>query len=168
MGRWDRGEVQAHVGPVHRVETAFGTYWCESDDLLVDSPRREELLVPGARIWGLWLDGRWYSGAVDGVQGPLRHVAWDDGDRMWIEARNLVLLSVEPPPPQVGRRVLAPRWDGGYEPGTVEQVEGEKFRVVFADGEDVCLAAEDLQTFPPCPFLDGPLPGGPPGQGGGA
>ena len=154
MERWDRGEIEAHVGFIHRVATSFGVYWCEPDDILADSPRREELFVERARVWGLWLDGRWYPGTVDGIQGPLRHVTFDDDDRMWTEARNLVVMAVESPPPRVGKRVLAPRWDGQYDAASVEQTEGGRYRVAFEDGDEAWFGADDLKTFPPNPFLD--------------
>ena len=154
MLRWDKGEVQAHQGMIHRVETPYGTCWCETDDLLPDSPARAGGLTQGTRAWGLWLDGRWYPGTIDAIEGPLRRMVWDDGDIMWIETRTIVLMAVPAPPPQSGKEALAPRWDGRYESATVEQAEGRRFRVVFADGEEAWVAKEDLRTSPPNPFLD--------------
>jgi hypothetical protein len=154
MSRWDRGEVHGHLGAIHRVETAYGTFWCEAQDLLADSPERESRLVLGARVWGLWIDGRWYPGTVDGEQGSLRHVTWDDGDSMWTEARNLVLRVASRRAPRVGDHVLAHRWDGHDAMGTVEEEEGGRVRIAFADGEEGWVPAESARVYPSNPFLD--------------
>ncbi|MBI4605857.1 MAG: hypothetical protein HY721_28155 [Planctomycetes bacterium] len=154
MDRWEPGEVVAHVGPVHRVETRHGVSWCESDDMIPESPQRQALLVPGARVWALWADGRWYPGTVDGVQGPLRHVTWDDGDSMWLEAGHAVVMALDASPARVGARVLAQRWDGEHQRGTVEQRDGDRFLVAFSDGEEAWVPAGDIKADPPSPFLD--------------
>ena len=159
MRRWDRGEVHGHVGALHRVETAYGTYWCEAQDLLADCADRESRVALGARVWALWIDGQWYPGTIDGQEGNLRHVSWDDGDSMWTEARNLVLLVVSPRLPRVGDRVLAQRWDGHAEIGTVEELEGGRVRVAFADGEESWMPAGSTKTSPVNPFLDDPVSG---------
>jgi hypothetical protein len=154
MGRWEPGEVKEHVGPIHRVETAFEDYWCEADDLLAESARRNDLLVMGTRVWGRWLDGFWYAGTIAGVQGSLlRRVEWDDGDNMWTENRNLVVMAIQAVTVDVGKVVLAPRWDGRYESAKVESVEGHRFRVVFEDGDEAWAGEEDVRTFLPNPFV---------------
>ena len=112
MSCWEKGEVTAHVGKVHRVETSYGVFWCEMDDLLVESPERLSGLTIGARVWALWVDGRWYPGTIDGSEGSLRHVAWDDGDNMWLEASHAVPMRGPAEEAAVGARVIARRWDG--------------------------------------------------------
>lgn len=151
---WMTGEVQRHEGPLHQVRTASGGYWCEADDLLPDLPGWEHDLNEGARVWALWLDGRWYPGTVDGRQGRIRHVTWDDGDAMWLEPTYLVLLAAEATAPEVGSVVVAQRWNGEHQPARVEQQEDDRYRVVFADGEESWVSEEDLITFPPNPFRD--------------
>jgi len=154
MGRWDQGEVEGHQGPIHRVSTSYGVYWCEADDLLPDSPRRQELLVKGTPVWALWLDGRWYPGTVSGIEGPLRQISFDDGDRMWMEARSLAVMVIQSSAPHLGQSVIAPRWNGQYEAATVELAEGERYRVLFQDGDEAWFGVEDLKSLPPCPFHD--------------
>jgi hypothetical protein len=153
MAVWFPGEVTAHQGALHQVTTRAGDYWCEVDDLLPASEEREPALAHGVRVWALWLDGRWYPGTVDGCQGSLRHVRWDDGDRMWLPAGHAVVLAAEPDGPQVGQVVMAPHWNGEVQPARVEQEEDQRFRVVFADGEESWVSGDELQTFPPNPFL---------------
>jgi hypothetical protein len=151
---WLTGEVIGHEGRLHQVRTPPGVYWCEADDLLPDAPGREHDLEDGARVWALWLDGRWYPGTIDACHGRLRHVTWDDGDSMWLEPGHLVLLVTEAGDPEVGNVVVAQRWNGEYQPARVEQQDGDSYRVVFADGEESWLSADDLSTFPPNPFRE--------------
>jgi hypothetical protein len=151
---WEAGEVQSHADFLHRVHTPSGDYWCELDDLLPDSDERAQMLAQDTRVWARWINGRWYPGTIDGSQGPLRHVAWDDGDAMWLETSHMVLLAGEAGEPQVDSFVLARRWDGDFEPARVEQQEGDQFRVVFGDGEEAWVTGDDVQTFPANPFLD--------------
>lgn len=153
MMYWEHGEVVAHAGPLHRVRMNLGEFWCELDDLVPASPERERSLGDGARVWARWLDGRWYPGTVDGRQGPLRHVTWDDGDAMWLDPLFMVLL-VKEGTPQVDTIALAPRWDGEYQPARIEQQEGVRYRVVFQDGEEAWVTADELRTLPAYPFLD--------------
>src|SRR6516164_5650913 len=74
---------------------------------VVARPRRGETLTPDTRVWAMWLDGRWYPGRVDDVEGPLRHITWDDGDSMWLDANAVVPLIVETGRPKEGALVLA-------------------------------------------------------------
>lgn len=150
---WAPGEVVAHLATLHQVRMSQGEFWCEGDDLLPESTERESNLEEGDRVWARWLDGRWYPGRIDNTQGPLRHVTWDDGDAMWLETLQVVKL-VKEGSPQVDTFVLAPRWDGEYQPARIEQQEGARFRVTFQDGEEAWVGKEELQAFPACPFLD--------------
>src|SRR5262245_53756104 len=154
MTFWDTGEVLGHSDFLHRVRTPSGDWWCETDDLLPESPARAEDLVRDTRVWARWVNGRWYPGTVDACQGPLRHVIWDDGDAMWLGPSHLVVLVAEAAEPQVDSFVLARRWDGDEEPARVEQQDGDRYRVVFSDGEEAWVTADDVQTFPANPFLD--------------
>jgi hypothetical protein len=130
-------------------------FWCDAYDLLAESPERTRRLHNGTRVWALWLDGRWYAGTVDALEGNLRHVTWNDGDSMWLEPSQIVLLVREAGPPQVDTIVLAPRWDGDYQPARVEQQEGRRFRVVFfSDQEEQRVEREEIRTFPANPFHD--------------
>lgn len=151
---WLTGEVVGHEGSVHQVKTPSGTYWCEANDLLAETPERERALVEEARVWALWLDGRWYPGTVDRCQGRLRHVTWDDGDAMWLEATHLVLLAAEAGAPEIGNVVVAQRWNGEYQPARVEQADGDSYRVTFPDGEEAWVSEGELSTFPPNPFRE--------------
>lgn len=152
MSVWMPGEVVAHQGPLHQVNTRAGQYWVESDDLLAESVDREKVLEDDTRVWALWLDGRWYPGTIDKMQGPLRHVTWDDGDAMWLDAYQTVVLAAEAEPPEEGSMVIAKRWDGEFQPARVEQKEGLRYRVAFSDGEEATIPGDDLYTFPPSPF----------------
>ena len=154
MPLWMTGEVAGHQGQIHRVATRSGDYWCEAEDLLPDSPERARELTPGSRVWALWLDGRWFPGTVDAVEGTLRHVTWDDGDSMWLEGHQVVLLVKEKQAPEVGTVVVAQRWDGDFQPARVEAEEDGQFRVVYPDGEEAWVDEEKLQTFPPNPFRE--------------
>ena len=136
MPLWMSGEVTGHQGQVHRVTARSGEFWCEAEDLLPDSPERARELTPGSRVWALWLDGRWFPGTVDAVEGTLRHVTWDDGDSMWLEGHQVVLLVKEKQVPVVGTVVVAQRWDGDFQPARVEAEEDGQFRVVYPDGEE--------------------------------
>ncbi len=154
MTIWVVGEVTEHLGRLHLVRAREGDYWCELDDLLPESPRRDRELEEDGRVWALWLDGRWYPGRIDGREGRVCHVIWDDGDAMWLDSVNVVPLSLEYAPPRVGNVVAAPRWDGEYQAARVEQCDEGNCRVVFGDGEESWVSADDLSTFPPNPFLD--------------
>ncbi len=154
MRVWMIGEVMAHQGRLHQVKTRSGDYWCEPDDLLPESAEREQALLDGTKVWALWLDGHWYPGMVDDCQGPLRHVTWDDGDSMWIDAYQAVVQAAGAEPPSVGGVVVAKRWDGEYQPAQVDQRDGARFHVVFRDGEEAWVPGDDVYTFPPCPFQD--------------
>ncbi len=154
MQCWERGEVQGHLGVLHRVGISYGVYWCEAEDVLPDAPEREMLFTEGARVWALWVDSRWYPGTIVAVQGPLRRVLWDDRDSMWMEARNMVLLAAPAGAPKVGERVLARRWDSSTDSGTVEEEDGGRCRVVFSDGEESWVPAEQVSALPVNPFVD--------------
>jgi len=152
---WLQGEVTGHQGRLYQVRTRMGDHWCDADDLLPDAPQRDEALTPGTRVWALWIDGRWYTGNIDGSEGRLRHVVWDDGDSMWLEPGQLVVLAVENQEPKVGHVVVAPRgWNGEKQPARVEQADGDGCRVVFGDGEEATVDLDDLITFPPNPFVE--------------
>jgi hypothetical protein len=151
---WMTGEVAGYEGAIHKISTKSADYWCEADDLVPESGERSQSLVKGTRVWALWLDGRWYPGTIDAVQGPLRHVTWDDGDAMWLEAFQAVILAAEAGPPEVGSIVIAQRWDGDFQPARVEGEEDGKFRVTYPDGEEGVVDEDDIKTFPPNPFRD--------------
>jgi hypothetical protein len=153
MNRWDPGEVMAHCGRLHQVAAGSIRVWCEIDDLVPAWPERD--LAVGNRVWARWLDGLWYPGAIDAAEGPLRHVAWDDGDQMWLEPQYMVTMAVEAEAPEVGISVMARRWNGEYEAAVVEEKTGARFRVRFiSDGEAATLSGDELYTFPPNPFAD--------------
>lgn len=155
MVRWEPGEVTGHVGKVHRVETGYGVWWCEADDILPESEERREMIEEGSRVWARWLDGRWFPGTIGGSEGPLRHMTWDDGDSMWIEASHVVLMPIESASPAPGRQVIASRWDGEHQIGIVEEEEATGlFRVRFLDGEEASFAGRELRTLPPNPFRE--------------
>jgi hypothetical protein len=151
---WEAGEILGHSDDLHRVRTMSGDYWCEVDDLLPESRDRELALLADTRVWARWVNGRWYPGTIDACRGPLRHVAWDDGDTMWLDTSHMVLLAAEAGQPQVDSFVLARRWNGEQEPARIEQQDGDRYRVTFGDGEEEWVTGEDLQTFPANPFLD--------------
>lgn len=152
MPFWSTGEVVGHQGFLHKVATPTAAYWCESDDLLPESPVRDRVLNEGTRVWALWVDGRWYPGVIDGQQGSIRHVTWDDGDAMWLEPHHIVLLATSGGVPMEGAIVLAKHWNGQMMPARVEQRDGARFRVIFQDGEEAWVPGDDLTTFPPNPF----------------
>jgi len=151
---WMPGEVVAHQGLLHLVRANGNNYWVELDDMLADAPEREQRLRRGTRVWALWVDGRWYRGQVDGAQGALRHITWDDGDSMWLECGMIVPEVVQAQTPQIDTVVLAPRWDGDVQPGRVEGQNGSQFRIVFPDGEETWASEEELAVLPPNPFLE--------------
>jgi hypothetical protein len=148
---WTSGEVAGHNGPLHQIKTSQGDFWCEVDDLLPESDQRESMLGAGKRVWARWLDGRWYPGRIDGQQEKLRHVTWDDGDSMWLEQLYMVPL-VREGSPQVDTFVMAPRWDGEFQPARIEQQEGSRFRVIFQDDEESWIEGDELRPFPAYPF----------------
>jgi hypothetical protein len=155
MFQWGVGEVTAHQGRLHSISTrGGGSYWCEIDDLLPDSPERAELLNENTRVWAMWIDGQWFPGVIDGVEGPIRHVCWDDGDSMWVESIQIVVMAAANEPLREGAIVLANHWNGDMQPGRIEQLEGYRYRVVFGDGEEDWFSADDLTTLPPNPFND--------------
>jgi hypothetical protein len=152
MPLWTTGEVIAHLGPLHQVDTRMGSYWCEIDDLLPETPEREQVLADGTRVWALWVDGRWYPGLVDGVQGSLRHVAWDDGDCMWLDAYQIVPMAAEAQAPEEGAFVLARHPQGPMAPARIEEHQGARYRVTFPDGEEAWVPGDDVYPVPPNPF----------------
>jgi hypothetical protein len=151
---WEPGTVTAHVGRIHQVTSQARQFWCETIDLLPESPRRGEALTPDTRVWAMWLDGRWYPGRVTDAEGPLRQVTWDDGDAMWIDGNTAVPLIVEAGRAKTGSLVLAKRWDGDFEPARVKEVTDEEVCVTFADGEDAWVSEDEMQSFPPNPFSE--------------
>lgn len=151
---WTTGEVVRHQGKLHEVSTRSSSYWCESADLLPPSQERDADLAEGTRVWALWLDGRWFPGVIDGVEGTIRHVAFDDGDAMWLETHQMVVLTAEAEELDEGATVLAKHWNGEVQPARVEQRDGSRCQVVFQDGEEAWVETADLTTFPPNPFGD--------------
>ena len=82
----------------------------------------------------------------------MRQVLWDDGDRMWLDAYQVVVMVSKSTTPTEGSLVLAKHWRGDIQPARVEQQDGMRFRIVFRDGEEAWLPADDLTTVPPNPF----------------
>lgn len=154
MRLWITGEVVAHQGRLHQVQSGSTSYWVEAQDLIPATAEREPLLTEGTRVWALWLDGRWYPGTIDDCEASLRHVTFDDGDSAWIEPWQAVLLATESAPADEGHVVMARHESGNYFPARIEQKRGAEFRVQFADGDEAWIPGDDLYTFPPSPFLD--------------
>jgi hypothetical protein len=65
-----------------------------------------------------------------------------------------VPLVVESGKPKEGALVLAKRWDGDFEPARVKEVMTEEVCVTFSDGEETWVSTDEMQAFPPCPFLE--------------
>jgi hypothetical protein len=152
MPLWATGEVVGQQGRLYQVGTKGGAYWCEGDDLLPEAPEREQALKEGTRVWALWLDGRWFPGIIDDCEGPVRRVLWDDGDCMWVDAYQAVIMAGAAVQPAEGALVFAKHWQGNIQPARVEQQDGMRYRVVFRDGEEAWFPADDLTTVPPNPF----------------
>src|SRR5262249_47038316 len=142
-----------HQGKLHLVGSRNGaSCWCEHDDLVPEAPERAGELAEGTRVWALWVDGHWFPGVIDGCEGPVRHVSWDDGDSMWVDIASIVVMAAEGGTRKEGALVLAKHWSGNPQPARVEQEDGHRFRVVFRDGEDAWVPRDDLTLVPPCPF----------------
>jgi hypothetical protein len=152
MPFWSTGEVSGQQGRLYQVKTRHDAFWCELDDLVPESADRDDLLREGTRVWALWIDGRWFPGIIDAEEGRIRHVIWDDGDAMWLEPHQIVVMAAESGVPKEGTVVLTRHPDGDMQPARVEAREGMRFRVTFRDGEEKWVPGDDITTFPPNPF----------------
>ncbi len=85
----------------------------------------------GDRVLAPWEALFLYAGTVEQVQGSEACIRFDDGDRGWVQLRQLRPLEVRP-----GLRVFG-RWKMGraYYPGEVAAVEGERVRIAYDDGD---------------------------------
>ncbi len=85
----------------------------------------------GDRVLASWLDGFFYPGKIRQVQGDSCEIAFDDGDRAWVDAAN-----VRRPDIKVGNEVFC-RFHAGplYLPGTIQTQNGEKIQVKYESGE---------------------------------
>jgi hypothetical protein len=82
----------------------------------------------------------------------LRHITWDDGDSMWLDSYQVVVMATGPKMPDEGAVVLAKHPGGTMMPARIEEREGLRFRVTFADGDEGWLPIDDVYAVPPNPF----------------
>jgi len=90
-----------------------------------------EDLRRGDRVWAPWNAATLFAGTVNEIRDQEVHIHFDDGDRGWVRAEQLVPLTLS-----VGLVVLA-RWKMGsaYYPGTITEVDGERVHIYYDDGD---------------------------------
>jgi hypothetical protein len=90
-----------------------------------------ENLRPGDRVWAPWQNGVLFAGSVDKVQGKEAHIHFDDGDAGWVQHEQVLPLEIPIGLPVMGRWKMG----GQYYPGTVAEVQGERIRIHYDDGD---------------------------------
>lgn len=86
----------------------------------------------GDRVLANWKhDIYWYPATIRKIDGERIYVKFDDGDKEWTTAENLLEIDVE-----VGDRVHC-RWQNGrrYYSGLVTSKEGETIYIHYDDGD---------------------------------
>jgi hypothetical protein len=142
-----------------------------------------ELIEPLEIREGLRVEGRWrggdtyFPGEIDQARGERIHIRYDDGNEEWTTIRLIRIPPEEEPPPpagapgepgagagawQVGDRVLA-HWsrNGLWYAGTVRGADGDAYHVVFDDGDQTWVQADELTALelPPGTPVLAPRPG---------
>jgi WD40 repeat protein len=109
------------------------------------------LRTVGERVWAPWpIMGMFFlfSGSIRSLRDCDYLVEFDDGDWGWISLDLAIDFAVKP-----GTSVLARRaTSDNFEPGIIHQIDGDRIRVGFEDGDSEKIPAVRVQI--PCP-IDG-------------
>ncbi|MGF1579598.1 MAG: hypothetical protein ACFCD0_09560 [Gemmataceae bacterium] len=100
-------------------------------------------IVTGDRVWGQWTgDDYWYPGTIEGIVGDHFSVRFDDGGQDELQQERIKPFDLP-----VGLRVLAyPKSQGGWVPGEISSVEGERVRIRYDYGTVVSTSVANLKT----------------------
>ncbi len=102
----------------------------------------ENQIGEGRRVAAKWTDDGYYLGTVTGVKKSRYKVLFEDGDRLTVDAANVVALS-ELATFQEGDRVLA-AWKGvRLFPGVVVEVHPKACLIRWDDGDEPLLVSKD-------------------------
>src|ERR1043165_6488177 len=97
--------------------------------------RKEEPTGPwkiGDRVMGEWGPQRvLFPGIIDGFKNGRYHVRFDDGDKAWLSAEQIVKLELK-----IGSRVMG-RCRGGphFFAGTIDRLQGERIHIHYDEGD---------------------------------
>jgi hypothetical protein len=128
-----------------------------------------ELIKPlevgvGLRVEGRWRGGdTYFPGVIDQERGERIHIRYDDGDGEWTTVRLIRIPEAPAPEPlvsvpgksaggaggwRVGDRVLA-CWsrNGLWYAGTVRGAEADSYHVLFDDGDQTWVKADELAAL---------------------
>lgn len=100
----------------------------------------------GARVLALWpADGMWYPARVASRRGDVVHVLYDDGDVGAVTAAQIAPLHWET------GSALQCNWRnrGGYFPGVVESLDGERITFRYDDGDRETMTVSRCRSLPP-------------------
>jgi hypothetical protein len=90
-----------------------------------------ENLKPADRVWAPWQNGVLFAGTVDKLQGQEAHIHFDDGDAGWVQREQVLPLEIPIGLPVLGRWKMG----GQYYPGTVADLQGQRIRIHYDDGD---------------------------------
>ncbi|MEZ0273266.1 MAG: hypothetical protein ACAH88_00060, partial [Roseimicrobium sp.] len=102
----------------------------------------ESQIDPGKRVAAMWTNGGYFLGTVTGAEGDRFDILFEDGDRLAVDATNVVALR-EDTPFAVGDHVTA-AWNGvAMYPGVITKVHAKSCMVKWDDGDVPLLVAKD-------------------------
>jgi hypothetical protein len=105
----------------------------------------------GDRVWAPWEANVLFVGVIEQVERFEAHVAFGSGQRGWVRIEQLA-----PYEKPLGLRVFARRSQGQYAVTTIDQVDGERIRVLYDNGDREWTTPDALAC--PCE------PSGPPAR----
>src|SRR5262245_42599158 len=108
----------------------------------------QEKAKAGDVVWAEWKANAWYHGKVAKVDAKDFHIAFDDGDKATVDASRIALdRAPKKDLVKVDTRVLAKFMKGGFYPGKVAKVVGDRYDIQFDDGDVDSVALDDLRLI---------------------
>lgn len=113
----------------------------------------------GSYVWARAMNGDYYKGVVTALTDKV-HVKFDDGETISHERCDEEALVYDMAPNvneiKIGTRVIA-HWSGvsAYLPGAVTKIEGNKYHVLYDDGDRSSVRLEQMRILKP-PLYFGP------------
>jgi len=107
------------------------------------------LRKPGSKVMAQWKPNKWYPATVIFANGRKWKIRYSDGVE---ETKQCTEIAPdEPPEPaavKVGDTIIA-RWQkGNWYTATIEEITGDKIKVVYYDGFHESLMLADLRLYP--------------------
>ncbi|XP_066924456.1 band 4.1-like protein 5 [Clytia hemisphaerica] len=113
----------------------------------------------GSNVWARAVNGDYYRGVVTALTDKV-HVKFEDGETISHERKEeeALVYDMAPNPNEIkiGTRVIA-HWSGvaAYLPGAVTKIEGNKYQVLYDDGDRLGNRLEQMRILKP-PLYFGP------------